>query len=94
MSNYYLQLQITPTKETEIALVPIEQSTKSVNAPDIATSTNTPHKNDDTIFVKVNYNRLISFLLSTYHTPKSIDLMKLTFFQLRNLTLSNYNPSM
>ncbi|XP_039851311.1 replication protein A 70 kDa DNA-binding subunit C-like [Panicum virgatum] len=50
--------QITPTKETDIALVPTEQDTRSVNALDIftqtalATSTDTPQKNDDTIFSK------------------------------------------
>jgi len=58
-------LQITPTKETDIALVPTEQDTRSVNALDIftqtalATSTDTPQKNDDTIFAKVNCNILL-----------------------------------
>jgi hypothetical protein len=82
LSNYYLQLQITPTKETDIALVPTQQGARSINAPDIltqtavATSTDTPHKNDDAILAKVNYNHLISFFSLTYHIAKSIDLMK------------------
>jgi len=58
-------LQITPTKETDIALAPTEQDTRSVNALDILTqtalaaSTDTPQKIDDTVFAKVNCNILL-----------------------------------